>query len=88
MQNHQFFLFLSEPPKQLPDYTTQMLDAMQQLLMGGGEYDREFLGRLYPCMASVNPLLKTAAVRLLILMIFFIINYRLCRHDRIWPGEE
>ncbi|KAF2365482.1 hypothetical protein FHG87_003766, partial [Trinorchestia longiramus] len=38
----------------------QMLDAMQRLLTGGGEYDREYYADLRDCMDSFDPLLTAS----------------------------
>ena len=34
------------------EWTTDMLDAMQQLLVGDGEFDRPFLNKLFTCLES------------------------------------
>jgi len=40
---------------QLEGETVNMLDAMVQLMEGGGEFDRNFLSKLNTCMNSISP---------------------------------
>ena len=37
-----------------------MMDGMQQLLTGGGEFDREFLALLANCMDELDPNMRMA----------------------------
>jgi len=41
--------------EQLEGETVNMLDAMVQLMQGGGEFDRSFLSKLNTCMNSISP---------------------------------
>jgi len=41
--------------KQLEGETVHMLDAIMQLMEGGGEFDRAFLTKLNTCMNSISP---------------------------------
>ena len=44
-----------DEPKEEPSPMLQMLDAMQQLLTGGGQYDREYYAELRSCMEQLHP---------------------------------
>lgn len=46
-----------------------MLDAMQQLLMGAGPYDPDYLAVLLQCMEDINPTLRIASVRFSLLAV-------------------
>merc|ERR1711942_385801 len=40
---------------ELEGETVNMLDAMVQLMQGGGEFDRSYLSKLYTCMNTISP---------------------------------
>ena len=42
--------------------TEAMLDAMENLMTGGTEFDPDFEQKLYTCMDQINPMLKQASV--------------------------
>ena len=48
-------LVVGEEQVQLEGETVNMLDAMVQLMEGGGEFDRDFLSKLNMCMNSISP---------------------------------
>ena len=43
--------------------TAAMLDAMENLMTGGTEFDPAFEQKLYTCMDQINPILRQAAVK-------------------------
>ncbi len=49
----------------------RMLDAMENLMTGGSEYDRAFLSKLWPCMDQSSDRLREANV----IKILFPISY-------------
>ena len=50
--------------------TSAMLDAMEQLMTGGTEFDPAYEARLYTCMDKINPLMRDIAVSSVFIQLF------------------
>ena len=50
------------PHQDVAGSTAAILDAMENLLTGGTEFDQAYEQQLYTCMDQINPILRQAAV--------------------------